>query len=168
MKEFRRLLGSSGLALALIVGLVACAAPEAEPDATTVPTSEPIETPAPSPTQADDLGHSEPVPGTAQVDSVDLVIMESFPVQVSAVVSGNLPDGCTNIDDIEVDIVDSRFEVLFTTVRPSDAVCTQALVPFEETIPLDVEGLLAGEYTVNVNGVMATFTLDADNLPPAS
>jgi inhibitor of cysteine peptidase len=44
-------------------------------------------------------------------------------------------------------------------------VCTQALVPFEETIPLDVEGLLAGEYTVNVNGVMATFTLDVDNTP---
>jgi inhibitor of cysteine peptidase len=165
MMKYLRIRNLFILALALMTGLVACATPAAEPGATSIPTTEPLETPAPSATQVDDLGHSEPVPGTAQVDSVDLVIMESFPVQVSAVVRGNLPDGCTNIDDVEVDIVDSRFEVLITTVRPSDAVCTQALVPFEETIPLDVEGLLAGEYTVNVNGVMATFTLDVDNTP---
>jgi hypothetical protein len=37
-------------------------------------------------------------------------------------------------------------------------------VPFEESIPLDVAGLDAGTYTVIVNGVEASFTLDIDNV----
>ena len=43
---------------------------------------------------------------------------------------------------------------------------TAALVPYEETISLDVYGLLAGTYTVDVNSVRDTFTLDVDNKPP--
>jgi inhibitor of cysteine peptidase len=42
--------------------------------------------------------------------------------------------------------------------------CTQALVPFEESIDLDVRGLPAGTYTVDVHGETATFTLDVDNV----
>ena len=37
-------------------------------------------------------------------------------------------------------------------------------VPFEDTIPLDVYDLPAGAYTVDVNGVTNTFTLDVDNV----
>ena len=40
---------------------------------------------------------------------------------------------------------------------------TQALVLFEEMIPLEVRGLPAGEYRVVANGVAATFRLDVDN-----
>jgi inhibitor of cysteine peptidase len=47
--------------------------------------------------------------------------------------------------------------------------CTQIVVPFEESIPLDVVGLPAGTYTVDVNGVTGSFTLDVDNqLPEAT
>jgi len=38
------------------------------------------------------------------------------------------------------------------------------LVPFEEIIPLEVYGLPAGTYTVNVNGVQGTFDLEVDNI----
>jgi len=41
-----------------------------------------------------------------------------------------------------------------------------ALVPFEEVIPLDVAGLHAGTYIVDVNGMMESFTLDVDNTLP--
>jgi inhibitor of cysteine peptidase len=44
--------------------------------------------------------------------------------------------------------------------------CTQALVPFEERVDLDVQGLPAGTYTVDVNGISDTFTFDADNEIP--
>jgi hypothetical protein len=36
---------------------------------------------------------------------------------------------------------------------------------FEETIALDVYGLPAGTYHVNVNGIDDTFTLEVDNIP---
>ena len=42
--------------------------------------------------------------------------------------------------------------------------CTTEVVPFEEIIPLDVYGLSAGDYTVDVNSVTDTFTLDMDNV----
>ena len=120
-------------------------------------TSEPVETPG-----------GGVIHGEAEVDEVTLMIMESFPVQVSAVAKGNLRDGCTEIDEIHTSFdEDSRtFEVEITTVRDAEAVCTQALVPFEERVELDVRGIPAGTYTVDVNGVRETFTLDVDNEIP--
>jgi len=38
------------------------------------------------------------------------------------------------------------------------------LAPFEETIPLEVYGLPAGTYTVEVNGAQGTFDLEMDNI----
>jgi hypothetical protein len=107
------------------------------------------------------------VTGMARVEEIDILIMESFPVQVAVVARGNLPDGCTEIDGVEVRFEPerNRFLAQITTVREADAVCTEALVPFEERIPLDVYGLPAGTYTVDVNGVTGTFTLDVDNVP---
>jgi inhibitor of cysteine peptidase len=108
--------------------------------------------------------------GTADVEEVDLLIMESFPIQVAVVASGNLPDGCTEIDQVQTsfDEESNTFSVEITTVRDPDAMCTQALVPFEERIDLDVRGLPAGTYTVDVNGVRETFTFDVDNEPSES
>jgi inhibitor of cysteine peptidase len=87
-------------------------------------------------------------------------------VQVNAIAKGNLPDGCTEIDQALQQRTGNAFEVILTTRRPADAMCTMAIVPFEETIPLDVLGLPAGDYTVTVNGVSATFTLAVDNQLP--
>jgi hypothetical protein len=55
--------------------------------------------------------------------------------------------------------------VEITTVRDAEAVCAQVLAPFEERIALDVYGLPAGTYTIDVNGVTDSFTLDVDNAP---
>lgn len=99
----------------------------------------------------------------ATVDSVEVQILESFPVQVHVVVSGYLPDGCTRLDEVTTEQNGNEFVVTITTKRPADAICTQALVPYEEVVPLDVAGLPAGEYTVTVNGVMTSFELAMDN-----
>jgi inhibitor of cysteine peptidase len=107
-------------------------------------------------------------PDLATVDTVDIQIMESFPVQVNALVKGNLPDGCTLIDQIDqqFDPEENAFWIKITTKRSPDEICTQALVPFEEVVSLDVYGLPAGTYVVDVNGVRETFTLDVDNTSP--
>ncbi|MCQ1536459.1 protease inhibitor I42 family protein [Methanosarcina sp. KYL-1] len=102
--------------------------------------------------------------GTANVENIQIMILESFPVQVKVVVEGYLPDGCTEIDKIETEREGNTFNVSISTKRPKDAICTQALRPFAITIPLDVYGLKAGTYTVDVNGVTGTFELATDNI----
>jgi hypothetical protein len=101
------------------------------------------------------------------IDSVEALILESWPVQVQVVIRGNLADGCTVRDQIRIDRDEAgnRFEITIVTNRDEEAMCTMALVPFEETVSLDVEGLPAGSYTVEVHGVSTTFELAADNLP---
>ncbi len=104
--------------------------------------------------------------GRAMVDSVDVVLKESFPVQVDVLVKGNLPDGCTELGDIKQQLVAKTFNVTLETrkLKDTEVMCTQALVPFEETIALEnVVGISAGEYTVDVNGMKKTFTMDVDN-----
>ena len=118
--------------------------------------------PPPEPT----IGAGAVEVGLAVVDSIDILIMESMPVQVSVVVRGNLPDGCTSIGQVTTERDDKTFVVTLTTKRPLDAMCTEALVPYEQTVPLDVAGLPAGVYTVTVNGVIDTFELAVDNVLP--
>jgi inhibitor of cysteine peptidase len=137
------------LVLALVMVLAGCGL---LPGATPAPGVEP-------PT-----GSGGTIVGLALVDNVDALIMESFPVQVRAVVTGDLPDGCTEFGEWMVVRDGDRFVIEIPTVRPADAVCTEALVPFEISVPLEVLGLSAGTYTVDANGVTTTFELAVDNV----
>jgi inhibitor of cysteine peptidase len=124
---------------------------------------------APVPDTGGDMPQDQAVTtGEAPVKSIEILIMESFPVQVAVVARGELPDACTEVDQINqrVDLENDTLWVEITTVRPTDLACIQVLAPFEERIPLDVYGLPAGTYTVDVNGVTDTFTLSVDNVPP--
>ena len=128
-----------------------------------------IETPAPTNTA---VSTPTPVPigdvsGIATVDSIEILILESFPVQINVRVRGVLADGCTNINSIDTNQAGSNFNINITTLRESGQVCTEALVPFEELVSLDVLGLPAGTYAVNVNGIQGSFTLAVDNVAGA-
>lgn len=101
--------------------------------------------------------------GNATIVSIEIMVLESFPVQVKVNSRGYLPDGCTRIGEITKERKDDTFSVSIKTVRPADTGCTEAIVPFQEVIPLDVYGLKAGIYNVNVNGVNGTFELLTDN-----
>jgi len=100
----------------------------------------------------------------ALVDRVDILILESFPVQVEVVAVGNLRNGCSSLGDFEIVKEGSTFDIDLMVRVEKDVMCTQALIPFEKKIRLDVLGLLAGEYLVDVNGAMGSFTLEVDNL----
>ncbi len=104
--------------------------------------------------------------GEAVVESIQILMLESFPLQVHVAAQGYVPDGCTRVDQISQKRDGNTFNVTITTVRPEDMECTEAEVPFQENIPLDVYGLPAGTYTVDVNGVTDTFTFDTDNILP--
>lgn len=100
----------------------------------------------------------------ATIENIQINLMESFPLQVSVLVSGNLPDGCTSIVGTKtVKLNGNTFEIHVFTERMIDALCTQALIPFEEVVTLDVYGLDAGTYLVKVYDLEESFTFDMDN-----
>ncbi len=105
-------------------------------------------------------------PGQAYVDSVDVLLMESFPVQVRVHIQGNLPDPCSEVTGTQTTRSGNAFTIELIVARNSAAMCAQVLEPFEQTVTLDVEGLPAGTYTVQVEGVSTSFTLDVDNVLP--
>jgi uncharacterized protein YgiM (DUF1202 family) len=103
----------------------------------------------------------------ADVQSVEIQILESFPVQVNAIARGQLPDaGCTSIAGVNQTRSGNTFTVTLTTTTNPSALCSQVITPFEYVIPLDVSSLLPAQYIVNVNGVEASFELP--NIQPTS
>jgi hypothetical protein len=162
--------------LVLFTLLAASCAPTAQPQTSEtrpIPrtTARPLEASpitGQTPTTSADISGGSITRGSAIIDSISILTLESFPVQVRVIAKGNLPDGCTQIDEITQERQDSTFRVTISTSRPAAAACTQALVPFEESVNLDVRGLKAGTYTVSVNGVNDSFTLAVDNESPTT
>jgi len=99
----------------------------------------------------------------ALVESIEIRLLESFPVQVQVVVKGILGDVCTTLGQIAQLRENNTFRVTIMAQRPAAAVCAAMIAPFETTISLDANGLPAGTYFVDVNGARGSFTLDIDN-----
>jgi hypothetical protein len=83
------------------------------------------------------------------IDSTDILLMESFPVQVALRVNGNLPSPCHQpVWEVEDD--GEAIHVTLATVADADTACTQVLVPTELSIPLG--SFESGARTVFLNG----------------
>ena len=103
----------------------------------------------------------------AIVRSIDILLLESFPLQVHAVVRGDLPDaGCTTIASVDQVRNGNTFRLTPVTTTDPLALCAQQLTPFEKVVPLEVYGLPAGTYTVEAGGVKQTFEFTVDNSLP--
>lgn len=98
----------------------------------------------------------------APIDSLRIETLESFPVQEVLVVSGTLPNGCTYLNT-PTQLRDGNIFYVTLDTRVEGELCTEALVPYEERIPLYVTGLPAGVYVVNINGREISFELENDN-----
>ncbi len=104
--------------------------------------------------------------GLAHIEGVEVFMLESFPVQVHVYIAGLLQDSCTTLDAVTQERSGNIFWIRVTTVRPTDALCADKVTPFEERVALDVYGLPAGTYRVDVHGVEETFTFTVDNVLP--
>jgi inhibitor of cysteine peptidase len=89
------------------------APPQGEPTSTTPP----------------DAQEDKVITGTARVEAIEILILESFPVQVNVVARGNLPDGCTTIDCIEWDRQDARTTSEWSEATGSGATVTRCAGP---------------------------------------
>jgi hypothetical protein len=105
-------------------------------------------------------GGYEPQPGdarlsrgeaTVDVENSQVLVMESYPIQVSVILKGNLPDPCHKLR-VLVTPANTQNEInldVYSVVDSSKA-CITELQPFEVTIPLG--SVTSGHYTVYVNG----------------
>lgn len=112
---------------------------------------------------ATDSGEMELAPdsgaATFYVESIEVRILESDPVQVEAVVRGQLADGCTTIEGATVEAQAQTFVITLQANRPADQMCAQVLAPFEQTVPLELPTGAAGAYEVQAGDVVQGFTL---------
>ncbi len=88
--------------------------------------------------------------GPVFIESADIVLKESFPVQVELVLTGNLPTPCHQLRVVvsEPD-ADSQIEVQAYSVSDPEKMCIQVLEPFEAVIPLG--DYTKGEFTILIN-----------------
>jgi len=136
--------------------LMSCAAPvnpTAAPTAQTDPTSQTV------PTQITSR--------EAQVQSVEIQTLPTDPLQINAVVHGNLTEACATLGESQVQYSSNTIGITVYAISRSDIGCLQVTTPFETTIPLNTSDLPNGTYTVIANGVSAVFSLPAIN-PTAS
>jgi hypothetical protein len=98
-------------------------------------------------------GATEPgqVRGPVYLDSHDLLMLESFPVQVRLHLTGNLPTPCHELLwAVTPPDEQSRIRIdLYTESDPGQA-CIQVLEAFDVSIP--VGSFAEGDYTVWLNG----------------
>ena len=99
----------------------------------------------------------------APVESIDILVLESFPVQINVLIDGYLPNPCYQISQIEKNQGEDTFYVK-VFMKYNGLICIQTIKPYKETVTLDVYGLVAGTYQVDVNGIVDTSTLDVDNI----
>ena len=104
----------------------------------------------------------------AQVQSVEIQVLQASPPQVNAIVRGNLTESCATLGDSQVQYASNTFRITVYAVSPTDRGCVQVTTPFDTLIPLSTNGLPAGTYNVIVNGVSAVFTLPVETPIPST
>lgn len=134
------------LLFALITNLILAACAGADTPVTSQPGD-----PQPVPTATRDLGGMQEA--AVFIDSADLLIMESYPVQIRLHIVGNLPTPCHHFQ-ADVAAVNDQNEIhvrVYSLVNPA-VMCTQVLQPFDESVSIPMDGAEDGTYTVWLNG----------------
>ena len=119
------------------------------------------------PTSTSQAIQPQTVSREAQVQSVEIQILNTNLAQINAVVHGKLTESCSTVGWSQVQYASNTFQITVFVVSPTDRGCIQTITPFEATIVLNTADLPAGTYTVIANGVSAVFTLPVEN-PTAS
>lgn len=96
---------------------------------------------------------SDPVRSNIDLDSAELLTMESYPLQFALVLKGSLPTPCDQLL-VDVNPPDPGNKILvdvYSTPNPNE-ICIQVPEPFEVNHPLG--SYPTGKYTLWLNGEM--------------
>lgn len=99
---------------------------------------------------------------SAQIESLSLSVLESFPLRVDVTLRGVLADGCSRLESVS-----ERFEAPERTYhldvmvrRDAETMCAQVISEFELTVPIVKAGLAVGEFRVEAHPREATFEIE--------
>lgn len=112
---------------------------------------------------ADDTSNQLPDEGDTMqfdtvIENVEVVVLESFPMQLQLIVTGYQADGC----DFPIQVVQHRDENTVTVhifrEMPAEMMCPSVIVSYNETIALE-GGFTGGTVTIHVNDQTVTVEL---------
>lgn len=106
------------------------------------------------------VGDERRVVVEAPIEEIEVLFLESFPVQHRLRVVSGLPSGCAAFDGIEVVRDGTMFTVTVTNTMPApdqDIACTMIYGYHESTVDLGNDLESGIEYTVYVNDKVTTF-----------
>jgi hypothetical protein len=92
------------------------------------------------------------------IDSVEVTLSNSQPVQGLAHVTGIIGDGCSELIPPKIALDGTRITITIERSRPVDAVCTQIAKLYDDRLPLGP--LSPGDYVLRVNDVVQRFRVD--------
>ena len=101
-------------------------------------------------------------------ETIEILFLESFPIQVQAILTGKLPNNCSVVSEVvpAYDEASQSFTLTLMLEVNGELECDPTGLPFTETVSLDVLGLAAGTYTVISHDAETTFTFAVDNVAP--
>lgn len=137
------------IVLLVLVSMAACApAPTQSPDTPVDSGGSPNSLP---PIYAPRPGDDQLTRGEVFIDSVEILAMESFPVQYAILLKGSLPTPCHEVRVVynEPDS-ENKIKLEVYSVTDPNIACAQVLQPFEQNVYLG--SFPSGHYTVWVNG----------------
>lgn len=92
------------------------------------------------------------------IENIEVIVMESYPMQVSLNVSGYIPDGCSAPTEILQSRDGNMVVIRVFRNLPPDAICTAIAAMYSETIRVE-GGFESGHYTFDVNGLIVEVDL---------
>lgn len=93
------------------------------------------------------------VKGPLYISSAELLIMESFPIQVRLHVTGDLPTPCHRFQaEVSQPDAENRIDVNIYSLSNPELMCAQVLQPFDESVSIPMSGRPDGTYSVYLNG----------------
>jgi hypothetical protein len=93
----------------------------------------------------------------APIHEVDVLFMESYPVQVGVHIQGGLKDGCTTFHDAVVTRVGDTINIEVTVQKPKGMTCPAIYTFFEKSLNLGSDFTVNTTYTLMVNAFKTAF-----------
>lgn len=102
------------------------------------------------------------------IESVEVIVTNSSPIQVLLLVKGEVNFECSEVGRIVQSLDGILFNIsIFTTANMENLeACENTSTSFKRIIPLNVYGLEAGEYFFNINGHTGRFEFTDENVTP--
>lgn len=93
------------------------------------------------------------VRGNVYINNIDIVIMESYPIQVALTIDGELSTPCNEfVSSVSDPNANNEIHIELYSVSDPDEICIQVLEPISVNVSIPMGEAPDGIYTIWVNG----------------